>query len=86
MTVEKLAGRARASAWYGHGAGVTGTLSASVIGPDADSGPVAKRMEQARRALVRMPDGYRAECAVTGAAVERHTGYMSVSLDLTEVA
>ena len=43
-------------------------------------------MEQVRRALVRMPDGYRAEGAVTGAAVERHTGYMSVSLDLTEVA
>ena len=86
MTVEKLAGRSRASSWLGHGADVTGTLAASVIGADAVAGPMAERMASIRRALVRMPDGYRAVCAVTGASTERHVGYVTVSFDLTEVA
>lgn len=86
MTVEKLAGRSRASSWLGHGADVTGTLAASVIGADAVAGPMAERMASIRRALVRMPDGYRAVCAVTGASTERHVGYVTVSFDLTEAA
>ncbi len=85
-TVEKLAGRERSSAWYGTGAAVTAGLGASVVGAEADVGEAIGKLEGVRRAVVRMPDGYRKPVTVTGFSYERHVGYASVKFSLTEVA
>ena len=85
-TVEKLAGRERSSAWYGTGAEVTSTLKASIVGGDAEVGAAVDALAAVRRAVVRMPDGYRRPVAVTGFSHERHVGYATVSFSLTEVA
>ncbi len=84
-TVEKLAGRERSSAWYGTGATVTSTLSACVVGTDAEVGAEVEALAAVRRAVVRVPDGYRAPVSVTGFSHERHVGYADVRLELTEV-
>lgn len=85
-TVEKLAGRERSSAWYGTGAEVTATLSASVVGDEALVGAAVDALAAVRRAVVRMPDGYRRPVTVTGFSHERHVGYATVTFSLTEVA
>lgn len=83
--VEKLAGRERSSAWYGVGGEVTASLSASVIGDDLAVGQAIDALQEVRRAVVRVPDGYRHPVAVTDFSAERHVGYASVAFSLTEV-